>query len=251
MRTAFHVMGVLFLLVVSGCASKVERVGFDPEKASVANAELGVAYLAKGQYKVAMTKLKKALAFDDDNVNAHHYIAELYRRLEQNDLAAEHFKKAIELDDEDSSIKNNYAIFLCGTGSYKEGLNFLNKVLLDPLYSDKGQAYENMGLCTEKSGNIFQTEKFFTTALKFNKNLPAALLGLAQISFDKKKITAANAYLARHNKVASPSSQSLWLELLIARKKGLKGRVGSLALKLKQYFPDSREVILLEKLKLR
>jgi len=251
MRTVLHVTGLLFLLIVSGCASKIERVGFDPEKASVANAELGVAYLARGKYKVAMNKLKKALAFDDDNANAHHYIAELYRRLEQNDLAAEHFKKAIELDDEDSSIKNNYAIFLCGSGSYKEGLNFLNKVLLDPLYSDKGQAYENMGLCAEKSGNIFQTEKFFTTALKFNKNLPAALLGLAQISFDKKKITAANAYLARHNKVARSSSQSLWLELLIARKKGLKGRVGSLALKLKQYFPDSREVKLLEKLKLR
>lgn len=251
MRTVFHVTGLLFLLIASGCASKIERVGFNAEKASVANTELGVAYLAKGNYKVAMVKLKKALAFDDDNANAHHYIAELYRRLEQNDLASEHFKAALELDDDDSAIKNNYGIFLCGNGSYEKGLKLFNKVLADPLYGDKGQVYENMGLCAEKQGNILNAEKYFETALKFNKKLPAALLGLAQIEFDKRKIKAATKYLNRHNKVARVSPQSLWLELLIARKKGLKGRVGSLALKLKQYFPDSREVKLLVKLKLR
>ena len=251
MRTVFHVTGLLFVLIISGCASKVERVGFDPEKASVANSELGVAYLAKGQYKVAMVKLKKALAFDDDNINAHHYIAELYRRLEQNDLANEHFKVALELDDNDSAIKNNYGIFLCSTGSYDKGLKLFNKVLADPLYGDKGQVYENMGLCAEKQGNILTAEKYFETALKFNKKLPAALLGLAQIEFDKRKIKSATKYLNRHNKISRASSQSVWLGLLIARKKGLKGKVGSMALKLKQYFPDSREVKLLEKLKLR
>lgn len=251
MRVVFHAAGLLFLLIVSGCATKTERAGFDPVKASAANTELGVAYLARGKYKVAMVKLKKAVEFDDDNADAHHYIAELYRRLEQSDLANEHFKKAIDLNEEDSSVKNNYGIFLCGIGSYKKGLKFLNEVLLDPLYSDKGQAYENMGLCAEKEGNIRNAEKYFQSALKFNKNLPAALLGMAQISFDKGKVTSATTYLSRHNKVARPTSQSLWLELLLARTKGLKGQVGSIALKLKQYFPDSREVKLLKKLKLR
>lgn len=251
MRTVFHVTGLLFLLIVSGCAAKTERFGVDYKKASVANAELGVAYLARGKYKIAMNKLKKALQFDDGNANAHHYIAELYRRLEQNNLAREHFRKAMKLDDEDSAIKNNYAIFLCGSGSYKKGMALLNKVLLDPLYSNKGQAYENMGLCTEKGGNIYQTEKLFSTALKFDKNLPAALLGLAQISFDKQKVSVASSYLERHKKLARPSSQSLWLELLISRKKGLKGQAGSLALKLKQFFPESREAALLKKLKIR
>lgn len=251
MRTVFHVTGLLFLLIVSGCASKIERVGVDYKKASIANAELGVAYLAQGKNKTAMVKLKKALAFDDENVNAHHYIAELYRRLEQNDLANEHFKAALELDDNDSAIKNNYGIFLCGIGSSDKGLKLFNKVLADPLYGDKGQVYENMGLCAEKQGNILNAEKYFETALKFNKNLPSALLGLAQIVFDKRKINAATIYLNRHNKVARASAQSMWLGLLIARKKGHKGKVGSMALKLKQYFPDSREVKLLEKLKLR
>ena len=158
MRRLFHIAGLLFVLVISGCASKVEREGVDYQKASIANTELGVAYLAKGQNKVAMTKLKKALEYDEDNANAHHYIAELYRRLEQNDLASHHFKEAMDLNEEDSSIKNNYGIFLCGVGSYEKGLVLFNKVLADPLYADKGQAYENMGICSDKQGNIRNAE---------------------------------------------------------------------------------------------
>lgn len=226
MRKMFHLIGLVFLLVISGCASKVERAGFNAQKASIANSELGVAYLAKGNHKVAMLKLKKALAFDDENVNAHHYIAELYRRLKENDLANEHFKIALELDDNDSAIKNNYGIFLCGSGSYDKGLKLFNKVLTDPLYSDKGQVYENMGLCTEKQGNILTTEKYFETALRFNKNLPAALLGMAQIEFDKRNVKQATINLNRHNKLARPSAQSIWLGLLIARKKDIKGKWG-------------------------
>ena len=251
MRRLFYIVGLLSVLVVSGCASKVERGGVDNKKASIANTELGVAYLSRGNNKVAMNKLKKALEYDEDNANAHHYIAELYRRLEQNDLASHHFKEAVDLNDEDSSIKNNYGIFLCGTGSYEKGLALFNQVLSDPLYADKGQAYENMGICAEKQGNIRNAERYFDTALKFNKQLPSALLGLAQISFDKRDIKSASAYLERHHKVARRTSQSMWLELLIARKKGYKGKAGSLAIKLKSYFPDSKEVHLIKKLKLR
>lgn len=251
MRMMFRLTGLLLLLVVSGCAAKIERAGVDYKKAAVANAELGVAYLAQGKYKVAMSKLKKALRFDDDNAEAHHYIAELYSRLEQNELANEHFEIALDLNEDDSATKNNYGIFLCGTGFYEEGLKLFNKVLADPLYDDKGHVYENMGLCAEKQGNIRYSEKHFKTALKFNKKLPAALLGMAQIEFDKRNIKGASEYLKRHHKVTRITSESLWLKLLIARKKGYKGQVGSMAIKLKAYFPDSKEVMLLKKLKIR
>jgi len=251
MRKIVYITGLFVLLVLSGCTSITERAGFDAEKASVANTELGVAYLARGKHKIAMEKLKKALKFNDENAAAHHYIAELYRRLDENDLANTHFKQAMELSEDDSAIKNNYGIFLCSTGSYAEGLKFFKEALTDPVYSDKGKAYENMGLCAEKEGNIRKAEKFYETALKYNFQLPSALLGLAQIKFDKRDIRTSAVYLKQHNKISRPTSQSLWLGLLIAKKKGLKGEMGSLALKLKQFFPRSREVKLLEKLKLR
>lgn len=251
MRSLFQLTGLLVLLLLAGCATKTERVGFDAEKASIANAELGVAYLRQGKYNVAMTKLKKAIAYDSDNVNANHYIAILYGQLKQNDLADRYFKIAMELDEEDSSIKNNYGIFLCGTSSYVKGLTLLNEALLDPLYSDKGQAYENMGICADKQGNIRNAESFYTTALTFKKNLPAALLGLAQIEFDKKNIESSASYFDRYTKIAQHTAQSLWLGVLIERKKGRGGLSGSYALKLKRNFPDSKEAKLLKKLNIR
>lgn len=251
MRMLFQVTGLFLVLLISGCTSITERAGIDVKKAAVSNAELGVAYLRQGKYEVAMNKLKKAIAYDEDNTNANHYIAILYGRLNENELAIKYFEKALDLDDEDSSIKNNYGIFLCGTSSYEKGLSFLKVALEDPLYADKGQAYENMGLCAEKQGNIQKAEKYFTTALTYNKKSPSALLGLAQIAFDKRNIKASSAYLERHNAVAQPTPQSMWLEILIARKQGYKGRAGSVAMKLRQYFPDSVEVKYLEKLNIR
>ena len=234
-----------------GCAAKTERAGIDVKKASIANTDLGVAYLSRGKNNVAMIKLKKALAYDDENANAHHYIAELYRRLGENDLANKHFKEAMDLADEDSSIKNNYGIFLCGIGSYDEALKLFKEVLTDPLYKDTGKVYENMGICTQQQGNILLAGKYFETALSFNKNLSAALLGMAQIEFDKKNIKGASLYLNRYNKISRHSAQSLWLGVLIERKSGHKGRAGSYAVLLKGKFPDSKEAKLLKKLERR
>ena len=248
MRTVVHVAGLLLLLVVTGCTTQPEK-NIDNRKVSQTNTELGVAYIQQGHYKVAMRKLKKAIAYDDENADAHHYIAELYRRLGENEKSEEHFKRAMELDEDNTSIKNNYAVFLCSTGRYEEGIQYFNEALEDPLYVDKGGAYENIGICAEKEGNIKQAEDNYRKALKFNNRSPHALLGLAQIAFDSNDIKSAAFYLALRNKVARPNAQSLWLEILIARSKGMKSHAGSLALKLKQYFPDSKEAALLKKLR--
>lgn len=251
MKLLFQIAGLIFVLVLAGCASKTERAGVDNKKASIATTELGVAYLARGEYKVAMKKLKKAVQYDDSNAEAHHYIADLYRRIGKNILAEEHFAKALKLMPEDTAIKNNYGIFLCSTGSYDKGLKLFNAVLNDPLYSDKAQAYENMGLCSEKQGNIKAAEKNYLLALKYNIKMPSALLGLAQIEFDKNNNKSALFYLEQHNKVARYTPQSLWLGVLIERKNGRKGKSGRYVLLLKSQFPDSKETSYLKKLKIR
>lgn len=60
MRGLFRLTGLLILLLLAGCAYKTERVGVDYKKASIANEELGVAYLSRGNHVVAMEKLKKS-----------------------------------------------------------------------------------------------------------------------------------------------------------------------------------------------
>ena len=81
--------------------------------------------------------------------------------------------------------------------------------------------------------------------------MPASLLGLAQIEFDKQHIKIAASYLDRYNKIAPHTPQSLWLGVLIERKRGHKGKAGSYAVFLKGKFPESKEAMLLEKLERR
>jgi len=239
------------LFVLSGCTPVPVRDGVDNSKASDANASLGVAYMMKGNYEVAMRKLKKAIQYNEDNPDAHHYIAELYNRIDENKLAEKHFEIALDLAPQDSSIKNNYGIFLCGQKKVKEGVELFENVLNDPLYKNKGKAYENMGVCTLSSGNIFQAKNYFQQALTINKNLPTSLLSMAQIEFDKQHINLAAQYLSRFNKNSTHTAQSLWLGYLIERKLGNKNRTASYSVLLKGKFPDSKEAKLLEKLQSR
>lgn len=242
---------VLLLVVLSGCATKSERAGVDVKKAAEANAALGGAYLARGQYEVALRKLNRALEYDEENVDAHHYLGELYRRVGDNDLAQVHYLKALELTPDNSALKNNYGVFLCSTESYEKAKKYFDEVLEDSIYKEKDQVYENIGLCALQKGNVLLAERNFEKGLKLNQNLPRALLGMAQIEFDKQHIKQATSYLNRYNSIAQHTAQSLWLGILIEKRNGNKSKVGTYSVYLKDKFPDSKETKLLKKMEKR
>lgn len=242
---------VLLLMVLTGCAAKTERAGVDNKKASEANSALGAAYLTSGQNEVAMRKLQRALEYDDENVDAHHYLGELYRRLGEKELAQSHFQKALDLAPDDSALKNNYGVFLCGAESYEKAKKYFNEVLDDPLYKDKDRVYENIGLCAQDKGNILLAEKNFKQALKMNPDLAGALLGMAQIEFDKQNIKKATEHLNRYNTIAPHTPQSLWLGILIEKRNGNKSKVGTYSVYLKERFPNAKETALLKKMESR
>jgi type IV pilus assembly protein PilF len=100
------------LLLLGGCSGNV-REGVDSEKAAQANAELGLRYMMQGNYEVAMEKLNNALSYEPNHVQANHYLAELYRRLERNEDADKHFRRALNYaEGDDSILHNNYGGFL-------------------------------------------------------------------------------------------------------------------------------------------
>jgi type IV pilus assembly protein PilF len=243
---------VFFILLVtifnSSCVSVVEKSNTDLKKASLINAKLGLAYLQKGAYKSANSKLLKALEQDSDNAVAHLYMAELQKVLKVNDKADEHYKQAVALDPEYSRAKNNYGAFLCSQGKYKESVVLFTDVLKDPLYSDKIGVYENLGICEQKRGNIHLAEQHFRHALKLNHNLPKSLLGMTQISYDSGLYKPAKKYYSRYISLARQSPESLWIGILIERKYKNEKTVDSYSTILRVKFPDSKEAILLDKL---
>ncbi len=236
-----RVLILLFTLgIMAGCASEPASEGVNKTKAAEANANLGLRYMQQGNYQLALEKLKKALNFNHRYGPAHHYLAELYRRLGQNEKADEHYQKALEYSQEDSALYNNYGIFLCGIGRHEEGQRQLLNVLNNPVYPQQAQVYENLGLCVE-AVDTQQADKYLRTALRMNPRLPNSLLAMARLSFKGGEYLSARAYLQRYLEVGRHNAESLWLGIRTERQLGDSNAVASYGLLLKSKFPDSEE----------
>jgi type IV pilus assembly protein PilF len=233
---------VSLTLILSGCSSTEVREGVDEHKAAEANAKLGLQYMLQGNDEVAMEKLKRALKYDSSYGPAHHYIAELYRRLGRSDKADEHYRDAIYYHEgDDSTVYNNYGAFLCSEDRFDEGEEQFQKVLENPVYPRRDQVYENMGLCLERKPDLDKAEEYLRKALKMNPRLPKSLLAMARISLAKENHLSARAYLQRYQAIARPNPESLWLGIQVERVLGDKNALASYGLMLKSTFPDAPE----------
>ena len=239
-RTLFALL-TLSLVLLGGCSTTPSNEEIDTTKAAEANAQLGLRYMQQSNYAVAMQKFKKALSFDSRYGPAHHYLAELYRRLEKYEDADKHYREALYYSDDDSSLYNNYGGFLCGRERYKEGEEQFLKVLKNPVYPRIDQVYENLGVCVERLPNLERAESYLRSALKINPRLPKALLAMARVSFAKGEYLSTRAYLQRYLGEARHTAETLWLGIRAERLLGDKNAVSSYALMLKANFPDSAE----------
>lgn len=236
------------LILLSACTTERYISPEDQKRASELNAQLGLGYMNQGQFNRAKTKLEKAIDFDPDNAHAYHYMAELYRRLKEQETAEKYYQKAISLAPSDMNIQNNYGVFLCDLGQFDKAYKQFQKIIADPLYEAHASAYENIGLCSLREGKLQKAEESFNTALKINSKMPKSLIQVAQLSYDKGNKTQAHEYFNRYIQIAPQTPESLWLGILLESEKGNKNAVASYKTLLKGKYPDSEEAKRLKKL---
>lgn len=242
MNRALLIVTLAFTFILGGCSSTVVREGVDPEKAAEANATLGLRYMLQGNNELALEKLKRSLDYDDNYAPAHHYLAELYRRLDRPEEADRHYSQALRYNEsDDTSLYNNYGAFLCTSGRFDEGEKQFLRVLENPVYPRPDQVYENLGLCMEGKPDLERAEEYLRKALQRNPRLPKSLLAMSRITLAKQNHLSARAYLQRYQAVAAPTAESLWLGIQVERVLGNKDAVASYGLMLKSRFPDSPE----------
>ena len=251
MRRHLSLATILLSLLLSACTTESLNPGVDYNKAAEVNAKMGAGYMNQGNYELAMVKLTKALKFDGDNMHANHYMGELHRRLGEMDKADEYFQQALDLDETDAQLLNNYGVFLCGVNRYKEAEGYFSKVLKNPLYRGKARVYENLGLCAKMKGNLATAERHFRKALKVNPKLATSLLALAQLKFDQRNQVSAYSYFQQFTKISRHTAESLWLGVLLEKARGNRSQMGNYSLRLKGKFPHSKETELLGRMEAR
>lgn len=231
---------LLVLAVLAGCSSSPVRQA-DNLKSAEVNAELGLRYMLQGKNDLALEKLNRALEQDPKSATAHHYLAELYRRLDEHEEADLHYRRSVDLDPQDSSARNNYGAFLCGRRRYAQAEKQFLAVLKNPVYPGRAQTLENLGLCMREAGEQEKAEEYFRKALQADPRLPQALFVMAELSLARGNALSARAYLQRYAEAAPHTPQSLWLGIRVERLLGDKDMAASYGMLLKNNFPDAEE----------
>jgi type IV pilus assembly protein PilF len=203
--------------------------------------QLGIGYFRKGKLRVAFNRLTRALEADPNYSTAHNAMAALQERLGNTESAERHYRRAVELSPTDSASQSNFGAFLCRTGRYDDGEQRFLQALKNSLYERPEVAYSNAGLCMQTTGQDDKAETYFRSALEHNPRIPAALFGMAKISFDTGRFLPARAYLQRYQELSELNPRALWLGVHIERELGDKKSANRFATQLRRRYPDSPE----------
>jgi len=232
---------LLLLAVLLQACVAVDHQQTQNEKASAVNVQLGIGYLQQNKLELASEKLTKALHQDPDSASAHNAYAILQDRLQQFELAEYHYEQATRLDPKDSQAANNYGAFLCRHDREREAEKYFIQATRNPLYQTPEYAYTNAAICLKQVGETEKALEYLRKALASKSDFAAALIAMADISFESGDYESARLYIDRYHLVAKPSARSLWLAIQNMLQLDSRADVSEMVQQLRTQFPDSNE----------
>lgn len=213
-RIGLSMLLCLSVVLISACASS------QPDEAdgkslgrqgAESNTSLGLEYMNRGQYEIALGKLKKAIKADPSYAPGHTVLAVLYERIGEMDLAGKHYRLAYNADPSDGGINNNYGVYLCQTGERKQAMVHMDKALDDPFYGSPAVALTNAGSCALNNADPVTADSYLRRALKIDPNFPDALLLMARLNFEEQNLLKSRAFMQRFEAVSQHGAASLLL----------------------------------------
>jgi type IV pilus assembly protein PilF len=237
------------IVLVAACATKepdssggtiVGEVGDARNRARV-HTELAGAYYERGNMGVALDELSQANIADPSYAQAYGLLGLVYMELKDARQAESNFERGLRLSPNDADLNHNYGWFLCQSGREKESVRYFMQAVKNPLYAVPWRSYSAAGVCSLRSNNTKEAEDYFQRALKLDPDEPSSLLKLGEIRYRQGSNEEARKLVARHNKLVSPTPESLWLALRIERRLGQRVAEQSYANQLRRRFPGSPE----------
>jgi type IV pilus assembly protein PilF len=223
-RLTGSILVTVSALAVNGCAnlSGSGAVESDSEVAEL-NLQLGMRYMTQGNFGVALEKLKKSLAYDENSAVAHNAIAVLYDETNQDTLAENHFQQAVDLDADFVTAKLNYAHFLCTNGKPRQGEATYVALAEQPAEGGADLAYRaylSAAVCTLKIPDQQRADDYLRKALALRPNDANTLYRLADLYYGTGDYLKARAFLQRYHDQSGYNPESLWLGISIEDKLG-------------------------------
>ena len=206
--------------------------------------DLGAAYYQQGKLEIALDEFNRAVEIDPTYSQAHNGLGLVYAALNEDAKADASFKRAIQVQPGSSEAHNNYGSFLCAHKRYDESITQFLEAVKNPLYSTPNLAYANAGICSVRKNDTKNAEVYLNKALQIEPLTYSAAYQLADIQFKRGDVTTAQKTL-QNALIGSPSPETLWLGIRIARVQGDKDAEASYALQLRQQYPNAEQTRLL------
>lgn len=248
------VMGLLVMVSLSACVNaptsgNTDRNGEpitesdEPEarKRARIRIELAAGYFDQGQTSVALDQIKQALIADPNFGPAHSLRGLVYMRLNDNAMAEESFRRALQINPRDPDALHNYGFFACQQGRHAEGVQMFSRALTSPLYGGQAKTLMMLGTCQLRMGQTAEAEGSFSRAYELDPANPYVAFNLAALEFRRGELTKAQFVIRRLNNSEQANAESLWLGIKIERKMNNTQAAEQLAQQLQRRFPRSKE----------
>lgn len=206
--------------------------------------DLGAAYFQQNKLEIALDEFSRAAEIDASYGQAYNGLGLVFAALGEDAKADANFKKAIQVQPSSSESHNNYGSFLCAHKRYDESIAQFLEAVKNPLYSTPNLAYANAGICSARKNDTKNAEVYLNKALQIEPLTYSAAQALAEIQFKRGDVPLAQKTL-QNALIASPSPETLWLGIKIARVLGDKDAEASYALQLRQQYPNTEQTRML------
>lgn len=151
----------------------------------------GLADLGQGDVFNAFVRLRELNANDPEASKPYFYLAVLYSRLRQSDLAIQQIERALAIEPEKTAYWNLKGILLAEAGQLRPAVEALKKALEDPGIRDAQKVWRNLGDIHLRLSAHDQAEAALRQALAIEPRDPRTLYALGKIALLQGEVEAA------------------------------------------------------------
>lgn len=187
-----------FATLLGGCVTETTGAPFRGERSDAQALrdyiQLATGYLEQNDLVNTKRHLNNAANIDANNSEIAALWGLVYAQEREPDLADQQFRRALRIDPRNSKARNNYAAFLFAQNRFKDAYEQLENVVADTAYSNRAQAFENLGLAALRLERNDDAEFAFTRALQLNNNQLRSSLELASLYLQKQDLRQASIF---------------------------------------------------------
>ncbi|KUI99253.1 type IV pilus biogenesis/stability protein PilW [Vibrio sp. MEBiC08052] len=202
--------------IVSGCSHTAPSPS-EHNQIADARITLSIAYLQHHEPQKALFNLIQAAEIAPHYIRLQLAQAYYYEKVGEIDKAKQQYIRTLNEHPNHPDVYNNYGTFLCKQGNIKQAQHYFAQVYSKTNYPQIAASYENAALCSLKSGNTLQANKFFLIALNHDPKRFQSQFYLIQIAIKARRFTVARTRLATFIQDFGTTEQSLAFQRQLER----------------------------------